>query len=75
MKSNFDMHPQEIRIAMLRSGITQTDIARECNVTQQMIYLVIEGLTVSDRVRRHIAHRLGIDVKRIWPSTYLYRNN
>jgi hypothetical protein len=37
-----------------------------------MINRVIMGLSVSDRVMRSIAEAIGIDVKRIWPSIYLY---
>lgn len=65
------MTPTEIRIAMLRAGVTQAEIMRDEKVTRNTVHLVIEGRTVSDRVRRRIAQRIGIEVERIWPSTYL----
>lgn len=67
-----NMKPVEIRIAMMRAGLTQSQLARELGATQQLVYHVIQGNTVSDRVRKHIAARIGIDIKRIWPDPYLY---
>jgi len=71
MPNNYDMDPKEIKKALIDAEVTQSDLARELNVSPNMIYLVIKGKGTSDRVRRHIARRIGIDVKRIWPSTYL----
>jgi lambda repressor-like predicted transcriptional regulator len=65
------MKPVDIRIAMMKAGITQAQLARELGKKSPLIYHVIEGNTVSDYVRRHIAKRIGIDVKRIWPDPYL----
>jgi lambda repressor-like predicted transcriptional regulator len=74
MKRHFtDLPPIEIRVAMLRAEVTVTGLAREIGVSHVAVHLVIEGKSVSDRIRRHIANRIGIDVKRIWPSTYLYK--
>jgi lambda repressor-like predicted transcriptional regulator len=67
-----NMKPVEIQIAMMRAGLTQSQLARELGATQQLVYHVIQGNTVSDRVRKHIAARVGIDIKRIWPDPYLY---
>lgn len=66
-----DMTPTDIRIAMLKAGVTQAGIARELGVHKSSILLVIDGRFVSDRIRRKIAERCGLDVARIWPSTYL----
>jgi transcriptional regulator with XRE-family HTH domain len=66
-----NMKPMEIRIALIRADVTQSQLARELNVTQQLVYQVIAGTTVSDQVRQHIAKRIGIDIKRIWPDPYL----
>lgn len=68
-----DMDPTEIRIAMLRAGATQADIARELDVTRQHVHGVIKGRDVSHRVREAISSAIGMDLKRIWPSTYLYK--
>jgi lambda repressor-like predicted transcriptional regulator len=66
-----DMSPSEIGIAMIQAGITQSEIARDEQVSQNAVHLVIEGKGVSDRIRKRIAERIGIDIKRIWPSTYM----
>lgn len=66
-----DMRPAEIRIAMIQHGVYQASIARALGVTQSAVWQVIEGFCVSHRIRQKIAQAIGIDVKRIWPSTYL----
>ena len=73
MKHNhMDMDPIEIRVKFLRVGVSQLAIARKLGVTHTAIYLVIEGRSVSDRIRRGIAEAINLDVRVIWPSTYLY---
>lgn len=72
IRQNMNMRPVDIRIAMMRAGVGQSEIARELNVNQTAIYLVIEGRAVSHRIREKIAERIGLDIRRIWPSTYLY---
>lgn len=67
-----DMPPEEIKIAMIRARVSQVSLARQNNVSPITINRVIMGLGVSDRVMRSIAKAVGIDVKRIWPSIYLY---
>lgn len=67
-----DMTPAEITYWMKSAGVSQTQIAKDLSITQPTISRVISGRDVSDRVRRAIAEAIGIDVKRIWPSTYLY---
>lgn len=70
-----DMSPKEIKKALIDADVIQADLARELKVSEMMISLVIHGKSVSDRVRRHIARRIGIDVKRIWPSAYLKKSS
>ena len=72
MTKQTDMSPTEIRIAMLKTGVTQAGIARELDVDKSAVHLIIEGRAVSDRIRRKIAERVGLDVAVIWPSTYRY---
>lgn len=69
-----DMDPTEIRVAMLRANpkVTQSGMARDVGIRPQIVNRVIDGITTSDRVRKHIAKTLDIDIKRIWPSIYLY---
>jgi lambda repressor-like predicted transcriptional regulator len=72
MTKQMDMTPTDIRIAMLKAGVTQACIARELGVHKGSVLQVLEGRWVSDRIRRKIAERCGLDVARIWPSTYLF---
>lgn len=62
------MRPNDIRIAMIRAGVTQSVLARELNVTGQAIYQIISGRQTSQRIREKIAEAIGIDIQRIWPG-------
>lgn len=72
MRNSNDMPPQEIRIALMRRKVAQSALAREIGVKQTSVYRVIQGDSVSHRIREAIAKAAGLDLKRIWPSTYLY---
>jgi len=67
-----DMSPIDIRIALLRKGVTQSNIADKLQVNKSTVSRVVSGHVVSDRVRKAIADSLGTDVRRIWPSTYMF---
>lgn len=67
-----NMEPDEIRILLVRAKVTQAEIAREEEVKPSAIYKVIEGDSVSDRLRKKIAQKVGVDIKRIWPDPYLF---
>jgi lambda repressor-like predicted transcriptional regulator len=72
INKTYDMSPLEIRIALMRAGITQAEIARQTKVVASHVCRVIDGIDSNDRVRRAIAAAIGIDIKRVWPSIYLY---
>jgi lambda repressor-like predicted transcriptional regulator len=67
-----DMRPTEIRIAMMQAGVNQSAIARELGVSHTAVRLIIDGKGVSHRIREKIAEQIGIDIRRIWPSTYMF---
>ena len=67
-----DMAPVEIIKALLDSGITQAEIARQIKVSRNAVNMVVHHRAVSDKIRRAIAAAIKTDIKRIWPSTYLY---
>lgn len=71
INKTYDMPPPEIRIALMRAGITQAEIARQTKVVASHVCRVIDGTDSNDRVRRAIAAAIGIDIKRVWPSIYL----
>ncbi|RJP82771.1 MAG: hypothetical protein C4522_02695 [Desulfobacteraceae bacterium] len=64
------MTPLEIKIALMCAGISQSEIARRCNVKPPQVHRVVNG-DVSDNVRREIAAAIKKDVKEIWPEYYL----
>lgn len=66
-----DMTPLEIRIALLKAGTTQAAIARAAGCSKEMVCRVIDGKTVSDRIRRAIAAAVGLPAEHIWRSYYL----
>ncbi len=67
-----DMSPTELKIAMMRAGVSQKAIAERLNVSGQAVHLVVYNRATSHRIRKAIAEALGMDLKRIWPSNYLY---
>jgi len=67
-----DMDPIELKIALMRAGVSLSRVAREVGVSRQTVYMVVNGRAVSHRIRQAIADAVGMDLKRIWPSTYLY---
>jgi len=66
------MDPIELKIALMRAGVSLSRVAREVGVSRQTVYMVVNGRAVSHRIRQAIADAVGMDLKRIWPSTYLY---
>lgn len=68
-----DMDPKDIRIALLRQGKhMQAKIAKELGVRSSSVSNAVDGRMVSHRIRQAIAEKAMIDIKRIWPSVYLY---
>jgi lambda repressor-like predicted transcriptional regulator len=65
-----DMDPTEIKVAMLRAGVTQKEIALSLDppVSRQAVHLVVNCKASSRRIRTAIADALGIELSRIWPS-------
>lgn len=70
-----DMNPNEIRVELLRRGVTQAEIAEELGVTPGAVSRVIDGNVVSHRIRTVIAKKIKIDPRFIWPSTYILLEN
>lgn len=66
-----DMDPTDIRIELMRAGTSQAELARDLGVHHTTVFRVIEGTTVSHRIRAAIAEAIRMDVRRIWPSTYV----
>ena len=64
------MTPLDIKIELMRAGISQADIARECRVSRSQVSRVIGNQCVSDHVRRAVATAIGKGVENIWPEYY-----
>ena len=62
------MSPSDIRIAMIRAGVTQAALARELQVSRPAVHLILEGKATSQRIREKIAERIGVDIRCIWPG-------
>jgi transcriptional regulator with XRE-family HTH domain len=62
------MEPLELKIKLMRLNITQAALAREIGVSQPAVARVIKGHSASERIRKAIAHRIGMDVEAIWPD-------
>jgi len=62
------MTPLEIKIEMLRSGITQPSIAKKLGVSTVYVHQVIRGLRRSQTIRQTIAEAVGKSVEELWPE-------
>jgi len=64
------MDPIEIKYQLERNGVSQADIARELGVTKAAIHQVIFRITISDRIQRVIAGKLGLEPEEVFPDYY-----
>ena len=62
------MSPLEIKILLLRVGITQTSIAKKLGVTLGFVNQIVNGQRHTKRVRKAIAKAVGRRVEELWPS-------
>ena len=72
---NIDKSPTEIRVELMRNNVRQIDIAKELEVDASVVSRVIDGKITSDRIRRAIAKKIGVDVRFLWPSTYMMKDD
>jgi len=62
------MNAIEIKIAFIRKGISQAEIAKRAGVSRQMVGLVIRRKAVSSFVMIEIAKALGKTVDQVFPT-------
>lgn len=62
------MSKTEIKILLLRAGVSQAHFARQLGVSKAAIHNVIAGRSTSNRIKRAISKKLGIPVVDLWPS-------
>lgn len=53
---------------MAFKGIKGRDVARKLGVTDNWVYIVINGHRKSPRVQKAIADMLGMKVRELWPE-------
>jgi lambda repressor-like predicted transcriptional regulator len=68
-----DATPTDIKIRLLKAGVTQAEIAKLAGVSSTAVWMVIYGKSVSDKVRRIIAKSVGAHPAELWPSAYFDR--
>jgi len=64
------LEPLEIRIALMRAGVRQIDIAQKANVSTASVAGVINKKTTSDRLQRMIARAIDQPVNDVFPEKY-----
>ncbi len=62
------MKPIEIKILLMRKGISQRDVSRKLGVSDEAISRTIWGKLKSARLRAGIAKALGKEVTDLWPD-------
>ena len=60
----------KIKSELILAGVSQSEIARECEVSPTQVYRVLRG-AVSEHIRFRVARAIRRDVKDIWPEYYL----
>ena len=63
------MNPTEIKIELLRSGVSQAEIAKKTNVTRSMVNMVVNGKARSKKIEDIIAYEIGQPVEKVFLST------
>lgn len=67
-----DMSPVDIKIALMKAGVKQQDIAKKLGITRQSVNGVIAGRYLSEPVDEAICDVIKVDKKLLRPSRYLY---
>lgn len=62
------MNPIEIKILMIRAGITQADIGRKLGLSRAFINQVVLGHRPTKQVKQAIAEAVGKPVEDLWPE-------
>lgn len=62
------MDPLEIRVALLRKGISQREIARQEKVDPGFVNQVVKRRRKTRRIREAIAKALEEPYEKVWPD-------
>lgn len=66
-----NMSPAQIRKLLRDVNKTPAALAKDLEKSPTSFYLVIDGKSVSNDIRCHIAKAVNMPVEEIWPETYL----
>lgn len=64
------IHPEDIKAALRKRGITLADLSRQHGYTPNAVGLVLHGRRRSAPLRRIIAAAVGRPEHEIWPERY-----
>ena len=67
------MDPVEIKVIMLRRGLTQEKLAGRVEYTVSAVNTAINRAQGSDRLLKAIARELGKDPRELWPDRFTER--
>ena len=62
------METIEIKVALLRAGVTQTKIAKQTGVAPSIVNRVIQGKVVSRHVAQAVADSIGLRLEEVFPK-------
>lgn len=63
------MTPTEIKVSLLRAGLSQSELAREYGCSPVVVHQVIMGKGQSRPLKRFLAQRLGVPLKKLFPQS------
>jgi Ner family transcriptional regulator len=69
-KESEGIHPEDIKAALRKKGLTQQAIADELGVSGTAINFVITDHSRSRPIAEFIAAKIGLSVDEIWPGSY-----
>lgn len=69
------MHPEDIKAALRKAGVTQAALADELQVARSSVAQAISGSIRSTRIQTRIAEIIDRSVKEIWPSQIVLRRS
>ncbi len=69
------MSPFEIRIALLREGVSMRSISRKLGVSPNSVSMVVNRRMVSRRIMSEIALAIGLDLPAVFPEQSPRRGN
>ncbi len=67
------MHPEDIKAALRKAGVTQASLAAELGVARPSVTQAISGGMRSERIQTRIAEIVGQPVKVLWPNQVTLR--